>query len=682
MGQMKQDYKGACFEKYGDECFFCESKDTSLLVHFIDGQRTNTELSNLRPACPRCHTSIHDSSTELLEWSLKLVNPPVTQLNSEELREAFTDTPYPGATLEELSEILRMDESIIEQALEDAPDAYSQDVEDANVVWYVSDDAIQPAPSDGISKTHASDDVVILFPDRRELAVSGAPSETMEVLGRVAHLVDMSNDGALYKFDPEDVWNAPHDSFEKYLNDLESIVGNVTPRLVERLQSDWEKATQFTLTTDSKNEFTILEAEDEPTFEDVAKRKLEFNTHYTEFLSDNSLRVTNGREATVKQTLYEAGYPVQDQRELNEGAGLQLELVDGLSLRPYQQEWVNRFLERGCGTFVGPSGSGKTIASIGVMEEMSGEALIIVPKRELAQQWEDELVEKTTLSSSQIGQYHGGEKTIAPITIATYDTARKSRHRKLFNERDWSLLILDECHHCCAPVWKRVANIQSKARLGLTATPVRETGSSKEIYSLIGPPVGTDWHALFEDGYVQKPTVQIRHVPWSNQREREKYQRATGHAKRQIAAMNPAKAESVESLLKQHANKTCVVFVEWLDQGREYAESLGVPFICGETPHKQREKYFEELRTGTRSTLIISRVGDEGIDIPNADICIIASTLGSSSAQTAQRIGRTMRPVGASKGYLLATKGSNEEDFVRSSTQYLAQQGIQVQLKD
>lgn len=177
-------------------------------------------------------------------------------------------------------------------------------------------------------------------------------------------------------------------------------------------------------------------------------------------------------------------------------------LVDEISLRDYQQEWVDAFEARRSGVYVGPSGSGKTIAAIGTMEAVGGETLILVPSRELANQWEDELLDKTNLRRHKIGQYHGGEKRIRPVTIATYDTAAMSRHRKLFNEREWGLVIADECHHAGADTWKRFSEIQSTARLGLSATPVRESGDAKEIYTLIGPPVGTDWGRLFREGYV------------------------------------------------------------------------------------------------------------------------------------------------------------------------------------
>jgi DNA excision repair protein ERCC-3 len=227
-----------------------------------------------------------------------------------------------------------------------------------------------------------------------------------------------------------------------------------------------------------------------------------------------------------------------------------------------------------------------------------------------------------------------------------------------------------------------VAKIQSKSRLGLTATPVRESGNPEDIYSLIGPPVGTDWHKLFNQNYVQKPEVTIEKIPWSSQSERDRYERVSGHMRRRVAAENPKKLDRLKHILRENPDDNIIVFVEWINQGEKYSDELNIPFICGETPHDRRDKLFNQMRSGGCSHLIISRVGDEGIDIPNVDLCVICSTLGGSSSQTAQRVGRTMRPTGSSKGILLATKGSNEEDFIRSSTEYLAEQGIEVTIKD
>lgn len=516
---------------------------------------------------------------------------------------------------------------------------------------------------------------VSVFPGRDEIVVVNRTDSVKHILSRTAHIVDSHEESHLYKISKEDVWNAPHDTLGDYLSDVREIIGDIPHGMEQRIRTYWENSHKFILRTHPDG-FNVLTG-DANDIETIAKRKLDHNTHYTSFVSDEEMRITSGAAAGVKQTLYDAGYPVIDKRDIEPGSPLSIEL-DGITLRDYQIEWVNEFVERGSGTFVGPPGSGKTVAAIGCIVEMGGETLIVVPSRELANQWESELLDKTTISKYKIGQYHGGQKNIKPITIATYDTARMSRHRKLFNEREWGLAIFDECQHTPAPVWKRTTQIQSKARLGLTATPVRESGSAKDIYTLLGPPVGTDWGRLFDDQVVNSPTVSIEPVSWDTDTSQQQYYQKDGHDKRQYASMNPAKIDKIESLLTQHTGETVLIFVEWVDQGKKYEDALGIPFIHGETPHTTREEYFEALRTGERDSLIISRIGDEGIDIPNVDVCIITSTLGSSKRQTAQRIGRVMRPQGNARGYLIPTIGTNEEEFMKNSTQYLEQQGIDI----
>ncbi|WP_276259904.1 DEAD/DEAH box helicase [Haloglomus litoreum] len=534
-----------------------------------------------------------------------------------------------------------------------------------------------------IAPTQSSDERVLFFPSRREIAVDKPAQQTRSILSQAAHLVDSTGDSYLYKLGKQDVWNAPYDDFEQYRDELKLVVGEERwdGGFESRIQDDWQRAHQFYLRTEIDSEgreITVLEANDSEVFENVAKRKLEHNTHYTRFLSDTKLRVRNGGEAGVKERLYEEGYPVIDQRRLEDGETLHIELNDDFELRDYQSEWVDHFLERRSGVFVGPSGSGKTVAAIASMEAIGGETLILVPTRELAQQWEDELAEKTTLTPYDIGQYHGGEKKIRSVTIATYDTAAMSRHRKLFQERDWGLVIADECHHSVASTWKRFREIQSKARLGLSATPIRESGDAKEIYTLIGPPVGTDWGSLFAEGWVSQPDVELLMVPWASERARERYQQAEGSQKLIEAAKNPAKASVVRELLTEHSEEKTLVFVDWVDQGKELSSELGIPFIYGETAHDEREERYRQFRDGNLDSLIISRIGDEGIDLPDAEVAILASTRGASRAQTGQRAGRTMRPFGDSKVYVLLTKGSGEEDWGRESTQYLAEKGIDI----
>jgi len=520
---------------------------------------------------------------------------------------------------------------------------------------------------------------VLFFPSRREVVIDSPTDKSQRTLAQTAHLVDSTGDGYLYKIDQTDIWNAPYDSFDALRGDLIELIGEDQwdGGFESRIKDDWDRAHQFRLRTHSGG-YIILEAADADVFENVAKRKLVYGDHYSQFLSDTELRVTQGGAAGVKETLYDAGYPVIDERRLEEGTSLDVALSDDIQLRDYQDEWVDQFTVRRGGVFVGPSGSGKTIAALGAMAAIGGETLIIVPNRELAQQWEDELTAKTTLTSHKIGQYHGGMKQIRPVTIATYDTAAMSRHRELFNERDWGIIIADECHHSVASTWKRFREIQSKARLGLSATPVREAKDPKEIYTLIGPPIGTDWGSLFAEGWVEKPEVELIPVPWASDSARERYQRASGSKRLIEAARNPKKQDVVSALLDRHPDQKTLIFVDWIKQGKDLAENLDLPFVYGDTEHDERERIYDAFRDGDLDSLIISRVGDEGIDLPNAEVAILASTMGSSRSQTGQRAGRTMRPLGDATVYIVLTKGSGEEDWGRESTQYLAEKGVDV----
>jgi DNA excision repair protein ERCC-3 len=315
---------------------------------------------------------------------------------------------------------------------------------------------------------------------------------------------------------------------------------------------------------------------------------------------------------------------------------------------------------------------------MGVMSAIEGETLVLVPGRELAAQWKETILKHTSLTDEQVGEYHGGTKQIRPVTVATYQTAGMDRHRHLFDDRKWGLIVYDEVHHISAPVYRRSADLQAKHRLGLSASPVREDDKQKEIFTLIGPPIGTNWAALFDAGYVAEPEIEIRLVPWADDDAVEAYAASVGHEKRQAAAENPAKVREIEVIRRSHPGEKALIFVEYIDQGEAIADALSVPFVSGEMPHARRRKLFDEFRNGPRDALVVSRVGDEGIDLPNAEIAIAASGLGGSRRQGAQRAGRTMRPVGKARMYVLATRGTEEEEFARSRTRHLQGKGVRV----
>jgi DNA excision repair protein ERCC-3 len=532
------------------------------------------------------------------------------------------------------------------------------------VVWFPDD-----------YRETAARERITVFPKRREIIADKPTQFTRAQLSQFAHLRDTNRDEAyIYEVREQDIWSAPHETLDDLRTTMRSALGGRHDALEEWVEGQWERAHKFRLET-HEDGYVVLEAQSADLLGNVAEQHLDDGVLRAR-MGDTTAWVADDRTAEVKRTLYEAGYPVQDYRDLDTGDSMPLDLR--LDLRPYQSDWVARFADAKSGVLVGPPGSGKTIAALGIMADIEGETLILVPSRDLASQWHDNVLEHTTLGPEQVGEYHGGSKEIRPVTIATYQTAGMDRHRMLFDSRKWGLIVYDECQHIPSPVSRRSANLQTKHRLGLSATPIREDDKEREIYTLIGPPIGTDWNALFDAGYVAEPEVEIRYLPWASEMHRNEYGSSQGHEKRQLAATNPAKIQEIEAVLRDNRGSKAIIFVEFIDQGDAIAEALGVPFISGETPHARRSRLFGEFRGGPLDTIVVSRVGDEGIDLPDTEVAIAASGLGGSRRQGAQRAGRTMRPVGKARMYVLATRGTREEDFARKRTQHLAARGVRV----
>ena len=548
------------------------------------------------------------------------------------------------------------------ERLKRASEIESLSVEEESTVWFA-----------GRSRT--AEERITVFEKRREIIVDRPAQYTRALITQFAHLEDTNGDrGYIYSVREEDVWNAPYETLTELRATIRSALGGHHEALEAWVEGQWERAHKFRLAT-HEDGYVVLEAKSADLLGNIAEPKLGDGVLRAR-IGDETAWVAEERTADLKQTLYEAGYPVQDDRDLETGDDLQFDL--DLQLRPYQADWRDRFINAGSGVLVGPPGSGKTVAALGIMAEIEGETLVLVPSRELAVQWRESILEHTTLSADQVGEYHGGKKEIRPVTIATYQTAGMDRHRGLFDSRKWGLIVFDEVHHIPAPMHRRTASLQAKHRLGLTATPVRETDDQSEIYTLVGRPIGTDWESLFDAGYVAEPEVELRFLPWDSETHRNEYGSSDGHEKRQLAATNPAKIREISAILHKNRGAKAIVFVEYIKQGDAIAEALSVPFISGETPHARRSKLFDRFRSGELDTIVVSRVGDEGIDLPDTEIAIAASGLGGSRRQGAQRAGRTMRPVGKARMYVLATRGTREEDLARNRTKHLAARGVRV----
>ena len=591
----------------------------------------------------------------------------------DRFHEALEAEKRPVATASEVARRLGTTQAAARDALADLVergDVDRVDVENDPVVFYPTEWG-----------QLASRERVVVFPSRRELVVDRPTQFTRAQLSQFAYLVDTTGTdpgtrGYLYRIRQEDVWAAPFDDADALVASLRSVVPRRFEHLEEWVRDQWRRAHRFRLYTHDDG-YVVLEAASESLLGNVADEHLT-DDQLRAPISETEAWVNEDAIAGVKRALYDAGYPVEDDRDLETGDPVDVELTT--ELRPYQETWVETFLESRSGVYVGPPGSGKTVAAIATIAAVGGETLILVPSRELAGQWREELLDHSTIDPGDVGEYHGGEKTIRPVTIATYQTAGMDRHRSLFDSRKWGVICFDEAHHITAPVFKRSAELQAKHRLGLSATPVRETGSEEEIYTLIGPPIGADWDALFEAGFVQEPEVEIRYVPWREELARNEYASADGRERRRLAAENPAKVEEIRYLLAAHREQKALVFIEYLDHGEAIAEALDVPFVSGETPHHERAELFRRFRAadGDLETLVVSRVGDEGIDLPNAELAVVASGLGGSRRQGSQRAGRTMRPEGSALVYVLATRGTSEEEFAQRQMRHLARKGVRV----
>ena len=417
----------------------------------------------------------------------------------------------------------------------------------------------------------------------------------------------------------------------------------------------------------------------------------------------DALQVRPEYRGQIKLALIKLGYPVEDQAGYRAGrvfpVVLRRELPDGrpFSLRPYQREAVGVFhaggkVTGGSGVVVLPCGAGKTIVGIGAMSAVGEETLILSTNITALRQWKRELLEKTELKPEDIGEYSGEIKEIRPITLSTYQilTYRKSRtdgflHFKIFSDNPWGLIIYDEVHLLPAPVFRFTAEIQTTRRLGLTATMVREDGKEDEVFSLIGPKKhDLPWRTLEGGGWIaQAGCVEIR-VDLEGA-EREKYVLAGNRQKFRIASENRRKLDVVRGLVRRHPGDRILVIGQYLDQLRHIRRELGAPIITGKTPSREREEIYGKFRGGGIPVLIVSKVGNFAVDLPDANVAIQVSGTFGSRQEEAQRLGRILRPKrdgGGAVFYSVVTRNSRDQVFAEKRQRFLTEQGYEYDIQD
>ena len=393
----------------------------------------------------------------------------------------------------------------------------------------------------------------------------------------------------------------------------------------------------------------------------------------------------------LKQVLVKLGWPAEDLAGYVNGEAHQIDLrEDGWALRPYQQQAVDGFFHGGSGVVVLPCGAGKTLVGAGAMARSSTTTLILVTNTVSARQWRDELVKRTSLTEDEIGEYSGTRKEVRPVTIATYQVLTTKRkgvytHLELLDARDWGLIVYDEVHLLPAPIFRMTADLQARRRLGLTATLVREDGREDEVFSLIGPKrFDAPWKDIESQGYIAPAEcVEVRLTLPDH--ERMTYATAEPEDRYRLAATAAGKNRVVDSLVAKHAGEQTLVIGQYLDQLHDLAEHLGADLITGETTVRERQRLFDAFRTGEITTLVVSKVANFSIDLPEASVAIQVSGSFGSRQEEAQRLGRIMRPKADGKTahfYTVVARDTVDQDFAAHRQRFLAEQGYAYTIVD
>ena len=494
-----------------------------------------------------------------------------------------------------------------------------------------------------------------------------------------------------YRVTPLGLWNARaagHDA-EQVVDALVSHSRYPVPHaLLVDVAETMDRYGRLVLEKDGPN--LVLRTTDRAVLEEVLRHK-RIIPLLGERIGDDEVLVHPSERGHLKQELLKIGWPAEDVAGYVDGEAHPIDLrEDGWSLRPYQSQAVDGFWDGGSGVVVLPCGAGKTLVGAGAMARARSTTLILVTNTVAARQWRDELVARTSLTEDEIGEYSGSRKEIRPVTIATYQvltTRRKGAytHLDLLDARDWGLIVYDEVHLLPAPIFRMTADLQARRRLGLTATLVREDGREADVFSLIGPKrFDAPWKDIETQGYIAPADcVEVRvSLPDT---QRMTYAMAEPEDRYRLAACSDAKLPVVEQLVARHAGEPTLVIGQYLDQLDELAERLGAEVITGETTVRERQRLFAAFREGELDTLVVSKVANFSIDLPEASIAIQVSGTFGSRQEEAQRLGRVLRPKGDHRTahfYTVVARDTVDAEFAAHRQRFLAEQGYAYRIVD
>ncbi|MEU6699313.1 DNA repair helicase XPB [Pseudonocardia sp. NPDC046786] len=434
----------------------------------------------------------------------------------------------------------------------------------------------------------------------------------------------------------------------------------------------------------------VLTALDRAVLEEILRQK-KISPMLGSRIDDDTVVVHPSERGRLKQALLKVGWPAEDLAGYVDGEAHPIDLVqDGWALRDYQQHAVDGFWDGGSGVVVLPCGAGKTLVGAAAMARAGATTLILVTNTVAGRQWKRELVARTSLTEDEIGEYSGERKEIRPVTIATYQVVTRKtkgeyKHLELFDSRDWGLVVYDEVHLLPAPVFRMTADLQSRRRLGLTATLVREDGREGDVFSLIGPKrYDAPWRDIEAQGWIAPAEcVEVRVT--LTDAERMAYATADSEERYRTASTARTKLNVVQAILDRHRGEPTLVIGAYLEQLEELGEKLDAPIVQGSTRNRERERLFEEFRSGRIDRLVVSKVANFSIDLPEATVAVQVSGTFGSRQEEAQRLGRLLRPKGDGRQahfYSVVSRDTVDTDYAAHRQRFLAEQGYAYRIVD
>ncbi len=528
-------------------------------------------------------------------------------------------------------------------------------------------------------------------------------SEARDALAQFAELEKSPEHIHTYRLSPLSLWNAAAGgmSAKGILEQLERYSKYTIPQNIEAEIHEYIRRYGRLKLIREGDELHLVT--DDPLLLAEAIRHKQIQPYLVRAISPCAIQVDASRRGHIKQALIHMGFPAEDLAGYTDGSSLPLQLrgetVQGKPFEPraYQRSAVAAFYAGGApsggsGVVVLPCGAGKTIVGIAAMEAIGRATLILTPNTIAVRQWIQEILDKTDLPPEMVGEYSGERKEICPVTVSTYQILTYRRngdeeypHFSLFSDYDWGLIIYDEVHLLPAPVFRVTAEIQSRRRLGLTATLIREDGQEADVFSLIGAKkYDVPWRELEKQGWIA--TAECHEIRVSLPEEEQfTYAMAKEREKHRLAAENPAKIALVNNLVEQHRQDQILIIGQYLDQLKLLAERLDAPLLTGKTPNKQREKLYEQFRSGKIKRLVVSKVANFAIDLPDANVAIQVSGTFGSRQEEAQRLGRILRPKedgSTAYFYTIVTRNTCDQDFAANRQLFLTEQGYRYLIED